>query len=63
MLPINYISDYTQDSQVKTLNYTQHSSTNFDLIKNVFMIEFSYRFQKGKEIKTIDRKKPKGGFL
>jgi len=63
MMPINFISDYSQDNHIATQHYTQHSSLDFNIIKNVVMLEFSYRFQSGKEIKTIDRKTSSGGLF
>lgn len=58
MMPINLGMDYTLDNSVATEQYTQISTTNFNLI----MLEMNYRFQSGKDIKKVDRKESKGFF-
>lgn len=60
MMPINLGVDYSFGSTIRTNQYTQVGSTNFDLIKNVIMLEMSYRFQRGKDIKKVNRKISKG---
>lgn len=63
MMPIDIgVVDYTFDNLIQTQQYTQVSTTNFNIIKNVIMIEMNYRFQSGKEIKKVDRKESKGFF-
>jgi hypothetical protein len=59
MMPIDLVVDYTQNTHLKTPFYTENNTVNFNLIKNIIMIELSYRFQKGKEIKESENRKPK----
>jgi len=60
LMPINFGVDYTFENSITTQHYSQVSTTNFDIIKNVIMVQMSYRFQRGKDIKKIDRKVSKG---
>jgi len=62
MMPINLGMDYNLDNSTTTEHYSQVSTTNFNLIKNVIMVEMNYRFQSGKDIKKVDRKVSKGFF-
>ena len=67
MLPINWITDYSQDTHIETPFYTQHSTIDLNMIKNVFLLKVNYRFHRGKEIekieKNIEREEQKTGGL
>lgn len=62
MMPINFGVDYTFDNSIETQQYSQVSTTDFNIIKHVIMLEMNYRFQSGKDIKKVDRKESKGFF-
>ncbi len=62
MVPLDFGMDYTLDNSITTSQYSQLSTTNFNLIKNVILLEMNYRFQSGKDIKKVDRKESKGFF-
>jgi hypothetical protein len=67
MLPIDWITDYSQDTHIETPFYTQHSTIDLNMIKNVFLLKINYRFHRGKEIekieKNIEREEQKTGGL
>jgi len=56
MLPINWNANYTQTTYLETPFYTQESNMEIGLLKNLFLVQLSYRFHRGKEIKTIEKK-------
>lgn len=62
MMPIDFGVDYTFDNSISTQQYSQVSTTDFNIIKNVILLEMNYRFQSGKDIKKVDRKESKGFF-
>ncbi len=67
MLPISYGLDYDQGSYVKTDKYTELAVQDMHILKNVFMLELSFRINKGKTIHKTDKnikedeKKSSGG--
>jgi len=69
MLPINWIADYSQNKYIKTPSYTQRDNVDLSILKNIFILKISYRFHKGKSIKTIKKNveretsKKKGGIF
>lgn len=65
--PITWGVDFNQGSYIKTDTYTESRFNNIDLLKNIVMLELSYRFNKGKtinkkekEIEKINEKSSKG---
>jgi hypothetical protein len=67
--PITWGVDFNQGSYIKTDTYTEGRWYNIDLLKNMVMLEISYRFNKGKsitkkekEIEQIKEKSNKGIF-
>ncbi len=67
--PITWGVDFNQGSYIKTDNYTENKWYNIDILKNIFMLEISYRFNKGKsvnkkekEVEQINEKSSKGLF-
>ena len=64
-LPIDFGATYNQDSHVETTGFTMHTDNNVSLVKNMFILEFSYRFSKGKSVKknekNIDKESEEGG--
>lgn len=55
MLPTNFGVDYSQGTYTKTDFYEENLTYNIDVLKNLFIIQLSYRFVKGKEIRSIDK--------
>lgn len=67
-LPIDFGATYNQDSRVETTGFYVQTDNNISLVKNMFILEFSYRFSKGKvkrTEKTIDKESDggKGGIF
>ena len=67
--PIAWGVDFYQGSYIKTDTYAESKWYNIDILKNIFMFEISYRFNKGKtvnkkekEVEQINEKKSKGLF-
>lgn len=67
--PITWGVDFNQGSYVKTDTYEESKWNNIDILKNIFMLEISYRFNKGKsvnkkekEVEQINEKGSKGLF-
>lgn len=54
-LPLNLGTNYNQDSHVETTGFTMHTDNDVSLVKNMFIIEFSYRFNKGKSVKKTQK--------
>lgn len=63
-LPINLGATYDQGSLVETDGFRMMTNNDVTLVKNMFILEFSYRFNKGKSIKkrekNIDRESEDG---
>lgn len=68
-LPINWGVDFNQGSYIKTNTYSESKLNNISLLKNMIMVEISYRFNKGKTVnkkeKNIEQNNEKSskGFL
>lgn len=67
--PITWGVDFNQGSYIKTDTYTENKWNNIDILKNIIMVEISYRFNKGKsvnkkekEIEKLNEKSSKGLF-
>jgi hypothetical protein len=67
--PLTWGVDFNQGSYIKTDTYTENKWNNIDLLKNMLMLEVSYRFNKGKtvnkklkEVEKINEKSSKGLF-
>ncbi len=58
VLPVNWGVNYIQERYVKTNGYEKYTHTNINLLKNLFIIRISYRFNKGKVIKSAKHIKP-----
>ncbi|NOQ73112.1 MAG: outer membrane beta-barrel protein [Crocinitomix sp.] len=50
-LPITLGANYNQESHVETTGFTMSTSNDVSLVKNMFILEFSYRFGKGDKVK------------
>jgi len=54
-LPINWGVDFNQGSFIKTANYTETRSNDISFLKNIVMLQASYRFNKGKNINKTEK--------
>jgi hypothetical protein len=50
-LPITLGANFNQGAHVETTGFTMQTDNNVSLVKNMFILEFSYRFSKGKKVK------------
>ncbi len=68
MLPVNWGVNYNQGSYTKANGYEQYKNTDISVLKNMFILKLSYRFNKGKvkkydkHIETEDEQKGGGIF-
>ena len=53
--PITWGVDFNQGNYIKTDTYTESKFYNIDILKNIFMLELSYRFNKGKSVNKKDK--------
>ncbi|MFT6443412.1 MAG: hypothetical protein ACJASQ_000748 [Crocinitomicaceae bacterium] len=64
-LPITLGANFNQGAHVATTGFTMQTDNNVSLVKNMFILEFSYRFSKGKKVKkeqkNIDQESEGGG--
>ena len=54
-LPIDLGANYTQVEYIKTPNYVQTTTTDISILKQLFIVQLSYRFHNGKTISTIEK--------
>jgi hypothetical protein len=52
--PINLGTNYNQAFHAETDGITMHTDNDVSLVKNMFLLEFSFRISKGKSIKKTD---------
>ena len=61
--PITWGVDFMQGNYIKTDTYTESKLYDISILKNIIMLEVSYRFNKGKSVtkteKNIERKTEK----
>lgn len=53
--PVEFGIDYDQGSYIKTESYEELNVQNIKLLKNMFMVKISFRFNKGKVTKKRDK--------
>ncbi|NPA44481.1 MAG: TonB-dependent receptor [Chlorobi bacterium] len=69
MLPIEYGLDFDQGSYVKTDSYIETNIQDMHILKNIFMLEISFRLNRGKSIRKTEKdikkeeKSSKGGIF
>ncbi len=51
ILPITLGANYNQDKHVATSGFSMQTDNDVSFIKNMFILEFSYRFSRGKKVK------------
>ena len=67
-IPTNLFVDYKSDNYTMSEGYSRTNTSNIELLKNMVVLQISYRFQKGNAIKDKNKKsfknvKKKKGFL
>jgi len=50
-LPVTLGANFNQGAHVATTEFTMQTNNDVSLVKNMFILEFSYRFSKGKKVK------------
>ncbi|MFT5668099.1 MAG: hypothetical protein ACI9DK_002299 [Vicingaceae bacterium] len=50
-LPITLGANFNQNAHVETTGFTMDTNNDVSLVKNMFILEFSYRFSKGDKVK------------
>ena len=55
MLPIDFGANYEQGSYVDTDFYKSYTKYDISLLKNLLMFRITYRFNKGKSVKNIEK--------
>jgi hypothetical protein len=50
-LPVTLGANFNQGAYVQTTGFTRQTDNNVSLVKNMFILEFSYRFSSGKKVK------------
>lgn len=54
-LPLNFGVGYNQDTHQSAPGFTLQSDMDVSLIRNMFLIEFSYRFSKGNSVRKMEK--------
>ncbi len=54
-LPLNLGVDFNQGSYIKTENYVENKSNDIGFLKNMFLLQVSYRFNKGKTVNSKEK--------
>ncbi|MES2590465.1 MAG: outer membrane beta-barrel protein [Bacteroidota bacterium] len=54
-LPVNFGVDFNQGGYTKTDTYVETRSSDISFLKNMFIIELSFRFNKGKSVNKTDK--------
>lgn len=68
-LPIDFGTNFNQESYVRTAGFSMQTNNDVSLVKNMFILEFSYRFSNGQKVKkkkkVVDQESEggKGGFF
>ncbi len=54
-LPLNFATNYTQGFYAETTGISMRTDNDVSLVKNMFILEFSFRLSKGKSVKTTEK--------
>ena len=54
-LPISLGANFNQETYVETTGFSMQTNNDVSLVKNMFILEFSYRFSKGKKVKKLKK--------
>ncbi len=55
ILPVNFLASYNQGSYIDTGLYTTTSLYNIDMLKNMLLINITYRFNQGKSVRNVEK--------
>ncbi len=55
ILPVNFLASYNQGSYTDTGLYTTTSLYDISMLKNMMMVNITYRFNKGKSVRNIEK--------
>ena len=55
-LPIDWGCEFNQGGYISTAGYSELKQYDISMLKNMFMFEASYRFNKGKSVNKVDKK-------
>jgi hypothetical protein len=55
MLPVNFLTNYNQGSFTDTGLYTTTSLYDISMLKNMMLVNITYRFNKGKTVRNIEK--------
>ncbi|MCD4795016.1 MAG: outer membrane beta-barrel protein [Bacteroidales bacterium] len=55
ILPLNIGADYEQGSYIETSTYNERKIEDLNILKNIFMVQISYRINKGKSIRKTEK--------
>lgn len=55
ILPVNFLASYNQGSYIDTGLYTTTSLYNIDMLKNMLLINITYRFNHGKSVRNVEK--------
>jgi len=54
-LPLNLGVNFNQGGYIKTDTYTETKSNSISFLKNMFLLQISYRFNKGKTVNNLEK--------
>lgn len=54
-LPLDFGMNYNQGSYVSTTGFEVRTNNDVSLIKNMFLVEFNFRINKGKSVKKVEK--------
>lgn len=54
-LPLDFATNYNQGFRAETTGITMQTNNDVSLVKNMFLVELSFRLSKGKSIKTTEK--------
>lgn len=55
-LPVDFGVDYDQGAYIRTNTYTERTTADIGFLKNMFILEINYRFNKGKSVNKTEKK-------
>lgn len=56
LLPVDSGLDYSMEDYFKYDSFKERTTTNVEMLKNLFMVKVSFSLNKGNEVKSIDKK-------
>ena len=54
-LPLDFATNYNQGFRAETTGISMQTNNDVSLVKNMFLVELSFRLSKGKSIKTTEK--------